>query len=246
MLFRSVIMTDHGAMKLYDDDLSSFKYKDILTERGLQVENHGRYIKVFSNIYDDEVYNELDTLFERDNNFYTLNREVMSKYYLPISEKEKENYFYLIYKYGKYPKKTGEFNHGGISFEEVLIPYGVFKTEEKEFVPVKLEVKSTEIKNDSKAEVDILIKNSNVIQNLKINLKYQNFTKEYKEVEGNKLVQIPFDLKENLEGEYREIAEIEFYFEGEKHSFKETLLLNILKNQSLAMNKKLKISRSLL
>lgn len=245
-IFNIIIMTDHGAMRLYDDNLSSFRYKDILTERGLQVENHGRYIKVFSNIYDDGIYNELDTLFEKDNSFYTLNREAMPKYYLPLSEKEKENYFYLIYKYGKYPKKTGEFNHGGISFEEVLIPYGVFKTEEKEFIPVKLEIKSTEIKNDSKAEVDILIKNSNVIQNLKVNLKYQNFTKEYKEVEGNKLIQIPLELKENLEGEYRDIAEIEFYFEGEKHSFKETLVLKIIKNQRLAMNKKLKSSRSLL
>lgn len=245
--FNLVIMTDHGAMKLYDEGLSSFsKYKNILTEKNLQIENHGRYIKVYSNYYDDELYSELYNYFKDDDDFYIINREEMNRFYLSVAEKEKENYFYFIYKYGKYPKKTGEYNHGGISFEEVMIPYGVFKSERKEYVPIDIEIKSEEIRNDSKAELDILIKNSNVIQSLKLKLKYQNYEKEYKEIEGNKKIQIPLKLLEELSENFSDILEIEFYVDGERYILQKFIEVKLLKSQKDIMNKKLKKSRSLL
>ncbi|MGL6101224.1 MAG: hypothetical protein ACRC0G_16560, partial [Fusobacteriaceae bacterium] len=135
--FNIVVMTDHGAMKLYDDGLESFsKYKSILNDNELLTENHGRYLKIYSTDYRDDLYKQMKDYLGKDDNFYIIDREEMNRYYLPIAEKGKENYFYCIYKYGKYPKKTGEYNHGGISFEEVFIPYGVFKTEKKEYTEI--------------------------------------------------------------------------------------------------------------
>ncbi|MGL5934245.1 MAG: hypothetical protein ACRCZI_01330 [Cetobacterium sp.] len=244
--FNIIIMTDHGAMKLPNDGLSSFsKYKNILNEKNLQIENHGRYIKVYSNYYDDEVYSELYNHFKNDDDFYIINREEMNKFYLPVAEREKENYFYFIYKYGKYPKKTGEYNHGGISFEEVMIPFGIFKSEKKEYIPVQIDLKSEEIKNDSRAELDILVKNSNIIQKLNLKLKYQNYEKDFKEIEGNRKIQIPLQLSEGMEM-FSDILEVEFYVDGEKHQLQKFIEVKLLKNQKEVINKKLKKSRSLL
>lgn len=245
--YNIIIMTDHGAMKLYKEDFSSFNdYKKILSDKGLEIENHGRYIKIYSRYFDNELYKELNDYLNNAEDFYVINRDHMNEYYLPIAENSIENYFYLIYKYGKYPKITGEYNHGGISYEEVFVPYGVFKAEIKEFIPITLELKTIELKNSIKSEIVILINNSNIVQNLKLKLKYQEFEKEYEELEGNKLIQIPLKLDDNFEGEYMDIAEIEYTFEGRKESLKTSIAINILKNQKVAINKKLKKSRSLL
>ncbi|MGL6066599.1 MAG: hypothetical protein ACRC0R_05930 [Cetobacterium sp.] len=245
--FNIVLMTDHGAMKLLDSGLVSFnKYKNIINEKNLQIENHGRYMKIYSNYYDDELYNELYNYLRKYEDFYIINRENMNKYYLPIAEKEKENYFYLLYKYGKYPKKTGEYNHGGISLEEVMIPFGVFKSEKREYIPVELEIKSEEIRNDSKAELDILFKNSNVVQNCKIKLKYQEYEKEYSEIEGNKKIQIPLKLSETLNDEFVDTLEVEFYVYGELYRIEKSIKIKLIKSQKDIMNKKMKNSRSLI
>ncbi|MGL4999083.1 MAG: hypothetical protein ACRC5W_05010 [Cetobacterium sp.] len=245
--FNIVIMTDHGAIKLSDDGLASFsKYKNILNEKKLQMENHGRYIKIYSDYYDDELCSQLYKYMVEDEDFYIITREEMNRYYLPVVEKDKENYFYLIYKYGKYPKKTGEYNHGGISLEEVMIPFGIFKSELREYIPVQIDIKSEEIKNDSKAELDILIQNNNIIQNVKLKLKYQEYEKEYIELDGNKKIQIPLKLLENLKDSYSDILEAEFYFDDKKYNFEKYIEVKVIKSQKEIMNKKMKSNRQIL
>ena len=246
--YNIIIMTDHGTTKLYEEGFSSFaEYRNILSDKGLEIENHGRYIKVYSKSFRSELYDELNSYFNnQERDFYIINRENMSKYYLPVAENSIENYFYFIYKYGKYPKNTSEYNHGGISYEEIFIPYGIFKKEPKEFNPISLEVKTPELKNSIRSEIIILLKNSNILQNVKIKLKYQEFEKEYSELEGNKLIQVPLKIDENFEGEYTDIVEVEYIFEGKLEIFKSSISINILKNQKATINKKLKQSRALL
>ncbi|MGL5058055.1 MAG: hypothetical protein ACRC6A_11920, partial [Fusobacteriaceae bacterium] len=245
--FNIVMMTDHGAIKLSDDGLASFsKYKNILNEKKLQMENHGRYIKIYSDYYDDELCSQLYKYMVQDEDFYIINREEMNRYYLPVAEKDKENYFYLIYKYGKYPKRTGEYNHGGISLEEVMIPFGIFKSELREYIPIQIDIKSEEIKNDSKAELDILIQNNNIIQNVKLKLKYQEYKKEYIELDGNKKIQIPLKLSENLKDNYSDILELEFYFDDKKYTFEKYIEVKMIKSQKEIMNKKMKSNRQIL
>ncbi|MGL4671045.1 hypothetical protein, partial [Cetobacterium sp.] len=193
--YNIVVMTDHGAMKLPDDGLESFsKYKSILNDNELLTENHGRYLKIYSTDYRDDLYKQMKDYLAKDDNFYIIDREEMNRYYLPIAEKGKENYFYCIYKYGKYPKRTGEYNHGGISLEEVFIPYGVFKTEKKEYTEIQLVVNSKEIRNDSKAELDILLENKNSIQKLKLKLKYGGTEIEYFDINANRKILMPLNL----------------------------------------------------
>ncbi|MGL4988866.1 MAG: hypothetical protein ACRC5F_06470 [Cetobacterium sp.] len=245
--FNIVVMTDHGAMKLYDDGFESFsKYKSILNDNELLTENHGRYIKIYSTDYRDNLYNEMKDYLGKDDNFYIIDREEMNRYYLPIAEKGKENYFYCIYKYGKYPKKTGEYNHGGISFEEVFIPYGVFKTEKKEYTEIQLVINSKEIRNSSKAELDILLENKNSIQKLKLKLKYGGTEIEYFDINANRKILMPLNLHENKEGEHRDILEVEVLVDGKTYCFEQSIVVEILKSKKAAINKKVKSSRSLL
>lgn len=245
--YNLIIMTDHGAVKLPEEGLASFsKYKNILDEKNLEIENHGRYIKIYSSYYDASIYEELNEYFSKDDDFYIINRENMNRYYLPIAEKYKENYFYLLYKYGKYPKKTGEYNHGGISLEEVMIPFGVFKSERKEYIPVEIDIKSEEIRNDSKAELDILIQNSNIIQNLKIKLKYQDYEKEILEIEGNKRIQIPLKIVSQSSESFSDILELEFFIDNQFYKLEKFIEVKLLKSQKEILDKKLKKSRSLL
>ena len=107
-------------------------------------------------------------------------------------------------------------------------------------------MKTPELKNSIRSEIIILLKNSNILQNVKIKLKYQEFEKEYSELEGNKLIQVPLKIDENFEGEYTDIVEVEYIFEGKLEIFKSSISINILKNQKATINKKLKQSRALL
>lgn len=244
--FDIIVMTDHGAMKLDKDDLTSFKYRDTLLKENFQIENHGRYIKIYSEIYNEKKYNEIEKMLREDDSYYIITRDDMAKYYLPCSEKGKENYFYLIYKYGKYPKRTGEFNHGGISLEEVIIPYGVFRTEIKEFKALEIELKTNELKNTLNAELDVLIINDNFVQKLIIKSKYREYEKTYLNFEGNKRIKIPLNLDKEFEGTLDDILELEYYIDNQKYILNKYIKVNILRNSVLNFNKKLKNSRSLL
>lgn len=244
--FNIIVMTDHGAMRLNDDNLIQFKEKEFITEKGLKIENHGRYLKVYGSLYDDDLYITLNNSLQECKNFYVINRGEMSKFYLPTSEKEKENYFYLISKYGKYPKKTSEFNHGGISLEEVMIPFGIFSTEKKEYIPIEIEIKSKEIENNTKAEIEILFKNKNIIENLKIRLKYQEQEHIIKYLEDSKILQFPLTLDSDLTGELKDTLEISFTSEGKEYYLKESICVKIIKNKIKEFNNKIKKSRSLL
>lgn len=244
--FNIIIMTDHGATKLQNNGLSFFKEKDFILENNLKIENHGRYIKIYSSFYNEDIYKVLKESLNNNKDIYVIDRENMSNFYLEITEKEKENYFYLLFKYGKYPKKTGEFNHGGISLEEVMISFGIFSTDKKKYIPIDLEVKSKEIENKNKAELEIVLKNENIIENFKIKLKYQEKEKIIKKLDGSKILQFYLDLDVDIEGELREIAEISFNIDGKIYELEKVLKFKVKKNKVEKLNKKLKSSRGIL
>ena len=127
-----------------------------------------------------------------------------------------------------------------------MIPFGVFKSEKCEYIPVEIEVKSEEIRNDEKAELDILIRNSNMLQNLKLKLKYQEYKKDILEIQGNKRLQIPLKNLYQLAQEFVDILELEFYIDNEFYKIEKQVQVKLIKSKKDMLNKKIKSSRSLL
>ncbi|SHI04406.1 PglZ domain-containing protein [Clostridium grantii] len=240
-----IVMTDHGAIKLYDSGLKSIDFKDYLTENNLQFENHGRYIKIYGNYFNEVAYRNLKEKFYNSTVYHCIDRENMNKYYLPIVELNKENYFYLIYKNNFYPKCTGEYNHGGISLEEVMVPFGVFTTERKEYKEIEIEVKNNIIEADKVSEIILLIKNTNEINKFNAKLINIGAKANIPYFDENKLIQIPIKIS-YTEEKIMDILEIEFYFLNEKIEIKMSIEIFVKENKVKKFNQKIKNSRSLL
>lgn len=250
--FNIVVMTDHGAIKLHNSNLKSINFKEFCNENSLEIENHGRYLKIYSKHYNHETYNKLKNIFKGEGkkhyfeteNFYLVGREDMGKFYLPVVESSRENYFYIIYRDEFYPKNTGEYNHGGISPEEVIIPFAIFNTEIKKYKEIDIEIKNNILEKGKTSELKILFKNYNELKNLKIKLKYQEAEESFAEIIGNKIVQIP--LVCDRVGEIPDVLEITFEYMEERKEYKFPIILIIKENKVQEFNKKLKNSRSLL
>lgn len=240
-----IVMTDHGAIKLDDSGLKSIDFRDYLNENNLQLENHGRYIKIYGSYFDGLVYNNLKEKFCESTVYNCIDRENMNKYYLPVVESNKENYFYLIYKNNFYPKSTGNYNHGGISLEEVMIPFGVFSTDRKEYKKIEIEVKNNILEADKISEIKLLVKNINEINKFKIKLVNINIEEHIPYFDGNKLIQLPIKIS-HIEEKIMDIIEIEFYFLDEKIEMKIPIDIFVKENKVKKFNEKIKNSRSLL
>jgi len=240
-----IIMTDHGAIKLDDSGLRSIDFKDYLSNNNLQLENHGRYIKIYGSYFDELIYNNLKEKFYESTVYNCIDRENMNKYYLPVVELNKENYFYLIYKNDFYPKKTGKYTHGGISLEEVMIPFGVFTSERKEYKEINIEIKDNNIEADKVSEIKLLVKNTNEINNFKIRLVNIGVEQNVPYFDENKLIQIPIKIS-FIEEKIMDILEIEFYFLDKKFEMKMPIELLVKENKVKKFNEKIKKGRSLL
>ncbi|GCD11657.1 alkaline phosphatase family protein [Clostridium tagluense] len=240
-----IVMTDHGAIKLDASGLKSMDFKDYVSDNNLQLENHGRYVKIYGSYFDELIYNNLKEKFDKSSVYNCIDRENMNKYYLPVVEANRENYFYLIYKNNFYPKSTGKYNHGGISLEEVMIPFGVFTTERKQYSNIEIEVKSNSIEIDKISEIKLLIKNTNEITKFKIklvNLEIEDYIPYF---DGNKLIQLPIKIS-RAEEKIIDILEVEFYFLDEKVEMKIPIEIFVKENKVNKFNEKIKNSRSLL
>lgn len=240
-----IIMTDHGAIKIDESGLRSIDFRDYLNNNNLKLENHGRYIKIYGSYYNEIIYNNLKEKFLGSTVYNCIDRENMSKYYLPIVESNKENYFYLIYKNNFYPKHTGEYNHGGISLEEVMIPFGVFTSEKKEYKRIEIEVKNNVVESDKMSEIKLLIKNTNEINNFKIKLVNIEVEEYIRYFDKSKLIQLPIKISRG-EGKFIDILEIEFYFLDEKFEIKMPIEILVRENKVKKFNEKIKKGRSLL
>lgn len=240
-----IVMTDHGAIKLDDLGLRSIDFKDYLNDNNLKFTNHGRYIKIYGGYFDEIIYNNLKEKFYESTVYNCIDRENMNKYYLPVVESNKENYFYLIYKNNFYPKNTGQYTHGGISLEEVMIPFGVFTSERKEYKEIEIEVKNNIVETDKISEIKLLIKNTNEIDDFKIKLVNTGAEESVAYFDGNKLIQLQIKIS-RAEEKIMDIIEIGFYFLGEKFEIKMPIEIVVKENKVKKFNEKIKKGRSLL
>lgn len=239
--FNLIIMTDHGALKLYNENLKSINFKN----GDYEIENHGRYIRIYSNFYNEKKYLETKESFKECKEFYTISREEMLKYSLPLMEGLKENYFFLIYKNGYFPKATGEYNHGGISLEEVMIPFGIFTNEVPKYKDISIEIQENILEANKISDFKILLKNENQLNNVTIFLQFQKYKNTFEQIKGNKIITIPLNLEER-DGSLKDNLIIEFEVMGEIKNLKFPVEIQVKENKGKKLSKKLKESRSLL
>jgi len=243
--FSIIISTDHGFTKLNPNNLKSIDFKNYLSEKGLEITNHGRYFKIVSSYFDETVYNNLINKFQEDNIYHIIKKEQLDNFYLDKRQNNKIVYCYVIYKNGYFPYNHSSFNHGGINLEEVMIPFSILSKKQKVFENINIEVITKEIYNDKLQDIQVLIKNNNNISNLNIKIVHLEKSVVISEINSNKIINIPIILKDRV-GKFIDTLKIEFEFEGETKSYKYPLNLIIKENNKNKLNKKLKKSRSLL
>lgn len=240
-----VIGTDHGALRLSEENLKSITFRDYLKEKNLTLDNHGRYIKISGEYFDECVYDNLIKKFSQDELYYIIGRDSLKKYYLKEQEGKKEVYCYLIYKDGFYPCNTGEYNHGGVSLEEVMIPFAILTRNKKEYIEVGVQIVKNTIEEGKISDLKILLENENLLKNISVKLHYNSEELHYESIEGNKEIDIPLNINGRT-GEIADILLISFEFEGEKKEIKHPINIMVEENKKKKLNKKLKKSRSLL
>ncbi len=240
-----VIGTDHGALKLSEENLRSINFREYLKEKNLTLDNHGRFMRISGEYFDEVVYHNLMKKFAQDDLYYTIGRDSLKKYYLKELEGKKEIYCYLIYKSGFYPYNTGEYNHGGVSLEEVMIPFVILTRNKKEYVEASVKIVKNTVEEGKISDIKILLENKNLLKNIKIKLCYNSEVMHYESIEGNKEIDIPININERI-GEIADILSISFEFEGEKKEIRYPVNIVVEENKKKKLNKKLKKSRSLL
>lgn len=247
--FNIIIMTDHGTKKLTKKE--NLSLKNDLNRLGLLTEIQGRSIRVFGENFDKELYLTVKEKIKNEKNYYVISREEMPKFYLPVTEKLKENYFVLLNKDGIGPTSSGDYTHGGISLEEIMIPFCVLSNKKQTYEKIKVLVLKNKITPGKTDDIEILLENRNEIKNLKVSLKtykmYQVNEVFSERCNTNKKILIPVKISNSMIKILHDELIITFEFDNKVIEEKFEIVIEIQgEDIKSTLNKKLKNSRTLL
>ena len=247
--FNIMVMTDHGTKKLTRKE--NFSLKNDLNKLGLLTEVQGRSIRIFGENFDKELYLKLKEKIQNEKNYYIIFREELPKYHLPVTEKLKENYFVLLNKDGIGPTSSGDYTHGGVSLEEIMIPFCVLSNKKQTYEEIKISVLKKKIIPGKIDDIEILLENKNEIKNLKISLKtykmYQVDEVYLEKCNSNKKILIPLKITNNLTSILHDELIVSFEFDNKLIEKRFELVIEIQgEDIKSVLNKKLKNSRTLL
>jgi len=240
-----VVCSDHGFLDIKKRKAKSIEFKRFLNEKNLDLESHGRYMSISGLYFDKNIYNILiENLLEK-NFYHIITRDQLKDYYLKDKIGNKEIYCYLMYK-GSYVSttNTGEYTHGGITLEEVMIPFAILGKETIEYIPVELEIMKSQVIAGEKSEITVLIKNKNEIDYLEASLFYNGANKKINNIQGNRQITIPVTIKKVGIIPEKLIIKIKVY--GEYHKIELDIDIKSVESKKSKISKKLKKSRSLL
>lgn len=148
--------TDHGSTKNHGGERA---YIDL--PEGIEEDQHGNCIKLFSDYFSENVLNLLKEKVNR-NKFYTIWRESLRNYGLPQTIVNEEVYGWIFpkhnYYYGTKPKG---FTHGGLSMDETIVPYGVFRKQQSDFKELMIEIVSIGLKLEELSHIELVLYNPN-------------------------------------------------------------------------------------
>ena len=247
--FNIMVMTDHGTKKLTKKE--NLSLKNDLNRLGLLTEIQGRSIRVFGENFDKELYLTVKEKIKNEKNYYVISREEMPKFYLPVTEKLKENYFVLLNKDGIGPTSSGDYTHGGISLEEIMIPFCVLSNKKQTYEKIKVLVLKNKITPGKTDDIEILLENRNEIKNLKVSLKtykmYQVNEVFSERCNTNKKILIPVKISNSMIKILHDELIITFEFDNKVIEEKFEIVIEIQgEDIKSTLNKKLKNSRTLL
>lgn len=247
--FNIMVMTDHGTKKLTKKE--NFSLKNDLNKLGLSTEVQGRSIRIFGENFDKDLYLKVKEKIENEKNYYMISREEFPKYYLPVTEKLKENYFVLLNKDSIGPTFSGDYTHGGVSLEEIMIPFCVLSNKKQTYEEIKISVLKNKIVPGKIDDVEILLENRNEIKNLKVSLKtykmYQVREVFSENCNTNKKILIPLKITDNLMNILHDELIVTFEFDNKLLEKKFDIVIEIQgEDIKSTLNKKLKNSRTLL
>lgn len=172
-----IITTDHGSVSIKDKNCKSIdkKLKDFINDKNLNYNSHGRYLKIYGDYFDKEIYNQIyNFLKENNKNYYIIRRESMGKYYLPKKEKSSINYFWLINKHEYYTQSTrGEYSHGGISMSETIIPFAIIDKSDINLQDPTVKVIDYSLQSESKSYITLSISNNNLYDMHDIRIEFE-------------------------------------------------------------------------
>lgn len=210
-----VIGTDHGSVSTRGREKVQIDELD-----GIEIEQHGNCLKLHAPVFNRKLYENVKKKTAKDN-WYAIWREDSFKYGLPESMDNTEIYGWLFpkgdYYYGTKPKG---FVHGGLSMEETIVPYGIFRRQIGVLKDLIITVgeKSLFLNELSYLELFIYNPNNFGIKNIDINLPNLDLNINIKDLQSRtkRKIRLEFVLeKDNCTGEHlREDMELNLNYLG--------------------------------
>lgn len=239
-----VVCTDHGCVAIKNENTRSIEFRNFIKEKNLELENHGRYMSVSGLHFDENIYNILMENLKENGLYHVIERNRLKNFYLKETIRNREVYCYIMYKGNYAPVRSGECTHGGITLEEVMIPFAVLEKKIKKYIPIKLEVINSKVTANEKGEITILLLNENKIDELEISLLYNGASNKLNNINGNKQIDIPLIVKDIGTIPEKIVVEMKVYGK----IYKQELYIDIdsIESTKIKISRKLKKSRSLL
>lgn len=206
-----VLATDHGSINMESREKIFLDTPDIIEK-----DQHGNCVILKSQIFEEDLYESIKKQINQ-NEWYSIWREDSYKYGLPNTINNKEVYAWLFPKNKfYYGRQTKGFVHGGLSMEETIIPYGIYRKQPAVFNELIVTTGDSYLFLNEISYFDLIIYNPNNygIKKIKINLPNLDISEEVTDLlsKEKRKVRFQFMLKES-------------YCKGEK--LKETLKLEI-------------------
>lgn len=189
-----LIATDHGSTLNKGKEKLNLDYA-----KTVEIDQGGNYLLLKDKEIDQRTYQYIKENTPEDK-WYTIWREDAAKYRLPKNLANRQIYGWIFPKHGYcYGHSSSSYNHGGLSMEETIIPYGLFRKKPNEFKNIRMTFQYKLI-NQGLSYIDIILYNPNLFSIKRLDLflvvmdireSFDNF-----QAKGKKRIRLNFNLED--------------------------------------------------
>lgn len=247
-----IITTDHGSVNITNKTCSNVdkNLRDYIDENNLRFNSHGRYFKIYGEFYNEDLYKKINDYLkkENDSNYYIIGRDLMEKFYLPKSENNFINYFWLINKYKYYTQSTrGEYSHGGMSMSETIIPFAFLEKQNIILELPKINIINYFLVAEQESYIHLSITNNNPYDIHNVEIKFNNLgcVDNIELIRSNEFKEKKVFIIPSISKKIKEDINIVYEITGIKKQITIQEELVIKESNKTKINKSLKGSRDL-